>query len=1065
MNTIHKRRGRRSLAAILAAMLMASVLAVVAGTPAQAANTAGEYLIDHDEDPDTAKVREFDGRDRYDTALKLATRFANDRGGIGSVPNAFVASGESLVDAVSVAGLAGFMDAPVLLTRSDSLHGGVADYIEDYGVSNIYVLGGTAAISESVVEALGDLPGVNPPERIAGDDRYATSAAIASELAGESWCGTNENSAIIVNGADDDLFNAVAIGPVANRLELPVLLTAGDGLVDTVLSYIEAEDVEHAVIVGGESSVSDGVEQALSDAGVDTVQRIPGDSAGEVSVAIAEVIGDECADDLSPVSDSAVALVNSDSVIDGIPAAPVLADDANQLGGGLIPILAVGDTLPASVRDYLAGTPEEDSSGTKIHMRVLAIGGTAAVSEAVMEAAADAAGSADALSVEIFSTLKDLDDNRLPLFADEDLANDAIVLKFSDDIFRETTETITGLRNRLEDLLFINGVPADIASQTDDSADTICQPDTVTVNLEQDLKEGDVVEIVETTIKIGADEDQRTVAATKVTVPKAPADTQRPSIRIVAIEGHNQVYALVSDNKDLGTGDAPGRLLSPEDDTLLNGDLLDDNADPLIETVNGDANITAVRVVPGPLDENTLKRTSATLIFTLADDTETPSDTEAIIDNNDRFRINRGAVVDAAGNESQVTTAGEVSAVSKLQVSSVQMSNLNHTANGVVLIPAAHKLEAEPATRSTDPTVPSPGVAQADGTPQAADDQNPAMWLQAKGDGGAAGVVGNLWTVRADRASDWDGDKDVDIDVFVSTKDRRIVIRVNDGKPKFADLKEELEDNATVSSLFDVLIDNEYDSDGDTCKAANESIRHALLPVVGDAEAETAPEGDDTHRVSGGVSKARLRVNFNGWIEHYSAAQNTRLLNAVFDGAAGRYQDALLVDTRENALATVLGHTDGTNPGLGTDDTGAVVALTGADKDTAGDASTIGPRNAVWISITARGTLGALKLPRARDIVELPDGFDKHLEDIEARDIKKGDTIDAEDGVDGRTDTDGIQRQDTDQSQGETVSAPGVTAVANGYGDNGAAATTENDFNYGSKTRIVTSSSVPAPPR
>ena len=192
----------------------------------------------------------------------------------------------------------------------------------------------------------------------------------------------------------------MAIGPVANRLELPVLLTAGDDLVDAVVSYIEAEDVEHAVIVGGTASVTEDVEQALSDAGVDTVERIGGDSAAAVSVAIAEVIGDGCADDLSPVSTNTVALVNSDSVIDGIPAAPVLADDADQLGGGLIPILAVGDTLPASVRDYLAAyTRRGFPAATKIHMRVLAIGGTAAVSEAVMERRCkDAAGSADALS-------------------------------------------------------------------------------------------------------------------------------------------------------------------------------------------------------------------------------------------------------------------------------------------------------------------------------------------------------------------------------------------------------------------------------------------------------------------------------------------------------------------------------------------------------------------------------------------------------------------------------------------------------------------------------------------
>ena len=1085
MTTYSKRRGRRSLAAILAAMLIASVLAVVAGSPAQAANTSSEYLIDHDADPSTDKVREFAGRDRYDTAVKLATRFANDRGGIGTVPNAFVASGESLVDAVSVAGLAGFMDAPVLLTRGDTLHGGVADYIEDFGVSNIYVLGGENAISKSVEEALGELAGVNTPMRIAGDDRYDTSAAIASNLAGESWCGTNENSAIIVNGADDDLFNAVAIGPVANRLELPVLLTAGDGLVDAVLSYIEAEDVEHAVIVGGETSVSEGVEQALSDAGVDTVDRIDGDSAGEVSVAIAEVIGDDCADDLSPVSNNAVALINSDNVIDGIPAAPVLADDANQLGGGLIPILAVSDTLPASVRDYLASTPEEDTSGNKIHMRILAIGGTAAVSDSVVEAAADAAGSADALSVEIFSTRRDKDDNRLPVAEDDDLlSNDQIVLKFSDDIFREDgTATPTGIRNRLEDILFVNGLPVDIASQTDDSADTVCTPDTITVTLERDLKAGDVIEIVESTIKIGAAGDQRTVQATKITVPDAPADTQRPSIRIVAIKGHSEIYALVSDNKALDIDEDNTLLTAAVVATTASGSPIavptDANGDDLIETVNGATEVSAVRRLVTVNDENTDKPIYVALAFTLddGDPDTTSSTTDGVVVDGDRFRINRGAVVDAKGNQSQITTAGEVSAVSKLQVSNVLMSELKHTANAVVLIPSAHKLPAAPTTvRSTDPTAPSPGVASSatdgDGnityTPLALANQNPAMWLQAKGDGPAAGVFGNLWKVRADRASDWDKAKDPEVKVFASAKDRRVVIRIANGEPKFADLKEALEANATVSSLFNVIVDNEYGRDGDdagtdpddTCKAANPKLRHEILPETAtdattstaETTADDAVDADDPNSFTGGVTKARLRVIFNGWVESISAtddsqtpdadnSQGDRLLNAVFAGASKRYQDALNLTDLGPARTAVL-----SDLGTAADGTTAPLALPAIS----------GPTQAVTISITARGALGALKLPAPRDIVDLPDGFDKILSGDD-----KGDPVDNEDGENGSSDTPGVQRTDTNQTDG-----PGFTAVANGYGDNGAdSGNEENDFNYGSKSRIVRSSSVPAPPR
>ena len=163
-------------------MLMASVLAVVAASPAQAANTSAEVKIDHDNDAAAATVREFAGQDRYDTAVRLAKNFATSKGGLGSVPTAFVASGRTLVDSISVAGLAGYLDGPILLIDGDSLHGAAADFIEDYGVGTVHVLGGTAAISDDAlaeIEALDSKPTV---ERIGGPDRYATAVAIAAKI-------------------------------------------------------------------------------------------------------------------------------------------------------------------------------------------------------------------------------------------------------------------------------------------------------------------------------------------------------------------------------------------------------------------------------------------------------------------------------------------------------------------------------------------------------------------------------------------------------------------------------------------------------------------------------------------------------------------------------------------------------------------------------------------------------------------------------------------------------------------------------------------------------------------
>ena len=197
------------------------------------------------------------------------------------------------------------------------------------------------------------------------------------------------------------------VGPIAHRLQLPVLLTAADELPSATTDFIEAEDIEHVVIVGGTDAVSEDIESALTDAGVDTVDRIAGDTAAATSVALAELAGDSCNDDLAPVSTDTVALVHRDALPDGIAASPVLTSSYDQ--GDLVPILVVGDTLPASVRDYLAATPEE-VGGKKLNLRIVAIGGTAAVSASVMDAALAAAASADALTVTI-SSVTDHDDD------------------------------------------------------------------------------------------------------------------------------------------------------------------------------------------------------------------------------------------------------------------------------------------------------------------------------------------------------------------------------------------------------------------------------------------------------------------------------------------------------------------------------------------------------------------------------------------------------------------------------------------------------------------------------
>ena len=426
-----KRRGRRSLAAILAAMLMASVLAVVAGTPAQAANTANEllertdnefYLRNFDDGllenrqyaPDMA--REFAGKNRYNTSVALAERYAREAGSINTV---IVASGVSEVDAIAAAGLAGYLNAPVLLTMRDRLPHNVARFIDRHNVANAIVAGGEMAVSDDVMDAIEALGSGTQANRVAGMNRYETAAKMAAELGGPipTWCNSELKAAILVNGTDAGLADAVVIGPLAYAQSVPLLLTTSEGLHDATADYLAKADVEHVIIVGGESAVPEAiVDELIDDVGVATTRRIAGTNAAHTSVRVAEEMLDKNRCGKRLLTDTElVALVNRNSLADGITAGPVMGqgltftvtppftittgDQITILGGqndrGPVPILLVDDTLSTEVRDYLAATNTGRGFGQeRTHLRLVAVGGSAAVSPQVMTDAVAAANTA-----------------------------------------------------------------------------------------------------------------------------------------------------------------------------------------------------------------------------------------------------------------------------------------------------------------------------------------------------------------------------------------------------------------------------------------------------------------------------------------------------------------------------------------------------------------------------------------------------------------------------------------------------------------------------------------------
>lgn len=215
---------------------------------------------------------------------RISTAVAASRDHRTSATDALIATAATFPDALAATPLAAGLDAPLLLTRSDRLPRIVADELERLDVERVWLLGGSAVISEAVAERLADAG--YEVERVAGEDRYATAARIAL-ASGPSPTG---EAVVALGGHPDpqrawpDAVAAGALGASPDRL--PTLLTAHDRLPEATVDALEELDVENVILVGGDAAIAPGVEERLGDLGYD-VQRVAGASRYDTSVALA----------------------------------------------------------------------------------------------------------------------------------------------------------------------------------------------------------------------------------------------------------------------------------------------------------------------------------------------------------------------------------------------------------------------------------------------------------------------------------------------------------------------------------------------------------------------------------------------------------------------------------------------------------------------------------------------------------------------------------------------------------------------------------------------------------
>jgi putative cell wall-binding protein len=266
------------------------------------------------------------------------------------VPAAYVATADGFADALAAGPAAAKRGAPVLLTSGASLPAATAAELDRLKPGRIVVLGGPAAVPDSVVGQLASHTS-GAVDRLAGDSRYATAAAVSAEA-----FSPGVPVAYVATGRG---FADALGGGAAAAAEGGPLLLVDDGVPAATDAELRRLQPKHIVVLGGSSAVPNAVVSALGQYTTGGVERVGGADRYETAVLVSRRTFKQ------PVTTVVVATgVAYPDALAGAPAA--------RASGPLL--LVAPDRIPDLVADELRRLAPK---------RIWLLGGPAAVSSAV----------------------------------------------------------------------------------------------------------------------------------------------------------------------------------------------------------------------------------------------------------------------------------------------------------------------------------------------------------------------------------------------------------------------------------------------------------------------------------------------------------------------------------------------------------------------------------------------------------------------------------------------------------------------------------------------------------
>ncbi|MBY0585176.1 cell wall-binding repeat-containing protein [Murdochiella sp. Marseille-P8839] len=219
------------------------------------------------------QIQRLDGARREDVAKKVSDTFFTEGKKADKV---ILVNDMAFADAISSTNISQGK-YPILYTKKDAMPAATIQVLKNLKPSQVYIMGGTGSVSESVAASVQSLTGTTPI-RVGGRDRYEVSANAAK------YCGKVDRIVVTTGQVYSD---ALVAAPYAHKKNAAVLLV-GAQFPTAIQNYVKTLGNVACEIIGGPGSVPESYANTLQRLTGSTPTRITGANRYEVSAAVAK---------------------------------------------------------------------------------------------------------------------------------------------------------------------------------------------------------------------------------------------------------------------------------------------------------------------------------------------------------------------------------------------------------------------------------------------------------------------------------------------------------------------------------------------------------------------------------------------------------------------------------------------------------------------------------------------------------------------------------------------------------------------------------------------------------